>query len=212
MGWGDIKGNNSDKQELNFLSFVDGTTQVRVIDDEPFSRWTHWLPQANDGKGLSVTCIGKECPVCAEIKRAKATKETPKYSSRKMHALNVINRGTGEVNILDKGNKVFEQILGIREEMFEDYGDLINYDVKIRVSNAGTRDASYVIIPHLKKPLTSDEKALEKYNLEEVFPILTAEQVQTLMDGGSLTPDEEVQSDDTKETGNDNLNVDFTQQ
>lgn len=201
MAWNDIGGNSSsEKQEVKFLTLPDGTTTIRIVDPEPFSRWVHWIPQANGGKGLSVNCPGKSCPICAHIKAAKAQKEQPKWSSRKMHALNVINRATGEINIMDKGNGLFESLAGIREELFNDVGEMTNYDVKIRVTNGGTRDASYVVIPGTAKPLTDADKALEKYDFSKVFPEYTPEQISALTEGATL--DELFGNSDSAETPN----------
>jgi len=182
MGWNDIKQNSgsNDKPDVNYLSLGEGTHQIRILSEEPYTRWTHWVQSANGGKGLTVNCIGKNCPICSEIKAAKANKEKPKYNSRKLHALNVIDRKTGEVAILDKGNALFEQLLGL----FEEIGDPREYDVKIRVSGTG-RDTSYVVIPMPATKLTDAEKALEQYDFDEIYTNLTPEQIQQLIDGAT---------------------------
>jgi hypothetical protein len=183
MGWNDVKSNKSSdsKSEIKYLSLKEGTTQIRILDDEPFSRYTHWLPKANEGKGTTVNCIGRDtCPVCSEIAKDRAAKATARFNSRKLHAMNVINRETGEVNILDKGNSLFEQLVGLYEEI----GDLRNYDIKIRVSGTG-KDTSYVVIPMAQKPLTADEKTLTKYDFSDMYKNLTPDQITTLMNGGS---------------------------
>lgn len=214
MAWTDVgQKSSSGKSEVIFAKLKAGTTQIRILDEQPFSRWTHWLPAANAGKGVSITCIGKDCPVCAIIKEDKANKaKKPRFTSRKMHAINVLNRTDSEVQILDKGNGLFEQIVGIIEEMQDTNGDICNYDVKIRVSGAD-KDTTYVVIPCVPTVLTKEEAALKKYELEKIFPIFTAEQVTQLMNGATfdsiLNPssDNDINSVDDI----DDIDVDFTE-
>lgn len=208
MGWNEIGGSSgSDKKETNFVKLTEGTHTIRLVDDAPKSRWSHWLTQANAGKGLTVTCIGKGCPVCTEIREDKKNNvKKPRYTSRKMHSINVLNRTLGEVQILDKGNGLFEQILGVKEEMEEDNGAITNYDLKIRVNGSG-KDVKYVVLPGTPKVLTEAEQALikEKYDLAEIFPVLETEQITALMNGATF--DEVFENEDTSEKADDD--VDF---
>lgn len=210
MGWNDIINDSKggDKKETKYIPLKanpDGsavTYQMRVLDAEPYSRWTHWVQSANGGKGTSMDCIGKGCPACAKIKVEGKSRQ---LSSRKQHALNVINRASGEVEVLDKGNSCFESLVGILEEV----GDLRNYDIKIRVAGEGT-DTVYTPIPMPAKPLTDAEKALVKYDFAELYPKLTPEQMTEMINGatwkdvlGNAAPDAVVGDDDK-------LDVDFT--
>ena len=79
MAWKDVKSESSqqnDAQKVKFTVFEEGTIQGRILDDEPYTRWVHWIPKANGGKGGSVTCIGKECPCCIENAKHDKKKQT----------------------------------------------------------------------------------------------------------------------------------------
>lgn len=212
MGWNDVgSSSTSDKQEIKYMGLLEGTHQIRCLDAEPVSRWTHWIPQANAGKGYTVNCAGKDCPVCAEIKAAKAKKAPAKMNSRKLHLMNVIDRASGEVKLIDKGNGLFEALYGIYEELKADNGDLTNYDLKIRVSGSG-KDTVYTPIPMPVKPLTKDEKALEKYDREKLSESLTVEQITALMGGATFKEVFGSEDDDSDATGDEKPNVDFTKE
>ena len=216
MAWNEVANTKSESQsEVEFKTLSEGTHAVRILDDEPLTRWTHWLPSANAGKGCSVTCIGKNCPVCELIKQAKKDKVKTSLSSRKTHAINVLDREDGKVKLIDKGNGLFDALIGVREMLMDDVGDITNYDVKIKVTGTGM-DTSYVAIPMTAKPLTAEEKALELYNKEEIFKIFTAEQIVKLMAGATFadisddTNDTEVPDAKAPETPDEKPNVDFT--
>jgi hypothetical protein len=201
MGWNDLlnkdsKGSGS--SELKYASLAQGTHQLRCLDEEPYSRYTHWVQAANSGNGMTINCIGRDCPICQQIKADKAQKKTPKYTSRKMHACNFIDRATGDVVIVDKGNRLYEALAGLMAEV----GDLRDYDVKIRVTGTGT-DTSYTPIPMPPAPLTAEEQALEKYDFSKLYVNLTAEQVLKLMTGASYK--ELLGTDESND-----LEVDFT--
>lgn len=216
--WNDVKkdGNNGgDKKEIKYASCKSGangaplTHQYRVLDEQPYSRGVHWIQAANAGKGLSVDCIKKDCPACAKMKALKASGNAGRNLTwRKMHAINVLDRATNEVQMLDKGNSLFEALVGLLEEV----GDLRNYDVKIRVSGEGT-DTTFTPIPMPPKPLTPDEKALEKYNFDEIFIKVTPDQMQQLLDGAGwadvLGDNATDSNSDSGTDDNANLDVDF---
>lgn len=219
MGWNEIKnqksGDSGDKKDIKWANLQQGTHQFRILDEEPYSRWTHWIQSANSGKGSTVECIGKDCPVCEAIKAAKAQKLTPKFNSRKQHAVNALQRKTGsdgkpvpgdigELVIIDKGNALFESLAGIYEEV----GDLRGYDIKIRVTGAG-KDTSYTPIPLAPKALTADEQAIEKYDFDKTFTKLNRDQVIMLMNGGSYKDIFDTDTE-TADDGEPPFNVDFT--
>ena len=187
MAWNDVKssGGDQDRKDIEYFPKGEGTYQGRFLDGEPFSRWTHWIPAANDGKGASVTCIGKDnCPICKLVASQKAKKQDPTYTSRKMHAMNFLMRGKthdeDKIVVYDKGNVPFGLLAGLNE----DVGDLTTYDVKIRVTGKD-KNQTHMPIPQQPSKLTDAEKALEKYNFAEMYKELTPDQILTLMAGGS---------------------------
>jgi hypothetical protein len=225
MSWTDIEAKGKPEGEgggskIEYVSFPPNTTtRGRVLDAEPKSRWVHWIPQACKGKGTSVNCIGKGCPVCAEMAADKKAGNKTKYSSSKSHAINFLTRsvapiggGASEVvnrvQILDKGNKVFEGLLGCMRQL----GDLRNYDVTITRTGKDKGDTKYNVLPTFPPvALTDEEKALTLYNLDEISKDLTADQIKMFMNGA--TYEEVFKKDDAApaaDSGAAGLAVDFT--
>jgi hypothetical protein len=210
MSWNEIVSKENKEQsgeKMEYLKLENGVTQIRIVDEEPVSRWRHWIPQTNSGKGTSVNCIGKGCPVCAEMAAAKKTGTKQKYSSTKSHAINVISRADGKIKVLDKGNKIFSQLATYMQQM----GDLRGYDIKIVTTNAGNTDATYTIMPVFPPtPLTDAEKALPTYDLLGIMKPLTAEQILQLMNGKSMADITAVAEETTPADGASNApNVNF---
>jgi hypothetical protein len=197
MPWNEVgnKGNNNQSEKTEFVQFPSaGTIKGRILDDEPVSRWKHWIPMANGGKGLSVTCIGKGCPVCAKIAEAKKTKAKSPFGSTKSHMINFLAKSftpagsqtpqaINKVQILDKGNKVFEGLLTVMQQM----GDLKNYDVTITQTGEGFGNINYTVLPTFPPVVLSpEEAALPKYDIAEITKPLTAEQIEQLMNGATM--------------------------
>lgn len=208
MAWEEVGSNNenSEKKEVKYLKFPVGATRIRVLDSEPYSRWTHWLPApANGGKGVSIDCIGKGCPVCEAINMEKA-KGTPRekirFSTKKTHSLNVLVKSdTGsEVNVLEQGNGLFGQLKDVMV-MMSSIGmkpDLTTVDVMVNRTGTGFSDTKYSVMPLMNevKPLTEEELNLEKYDLKNLKPNLEPAQITAIMNGAKL---EDVAKEDMEE-------------
>jgi hypothetical protein len=149
-------GSNAQADKQEFVKFPEGITILRVIGSAPYTRWTHWMPQHN----RSVNCPGKDCPICALIKAAKANKEKPKYNTQKKFAINVINRSTKRVEILDQGKTFFEDLRDVREDNLKKHGELSEYDLKVRRRGTGQEDTSYRIDIDEVYELTADDADL----------------------------------------------------
>lgn len=183
MGWNDVKNNSGGGgggNKIEYMKFPEGVTYFRTISEAPVSRWTHWMPRIK----RSVTCIGKGCPICTLIKEAKANKESPQYNSTKKHSMLVINRTTGNVEILDQGSKFFEDMLILHE----DEGDIRGFDIKAR-RKGSDKDTTYRLDAEKKTSLSDADKKLiedggfDKFNLEEYFKPPTVEQMVALING-----------------------------
>lgn len=224
MAWDSIiNGTNegTDKKEIKYLKFADGANAIRLLDAEPFSRWTHWIAESGQ-KGCSIDCIGKGCPVCEVSKqeRALGKKGTElTYRTSMTHSVNVLNRANGEVAILEKGNKIFQDI-AMALTMLEQMGkpkDITTIDVIVNKSGGPSFNTiKYNVMPNLATigELTETEKALEKFNLQELKPKLNREQVLQMMNGKTLEEvcktEESVQPGvDTTIYSTTGLNVDF---
>ena len=188
MAWEDVTSSqgNTTKKAIEFFPKGEGTYLGRFLDTEPFSRWTHWITAANEGKGASVTCLGKDnCPICKLIASQKAKGQMPTYNSRRMHAMNFLLKGKtpadSKIVIYDKGNTPYSLLAGLQE----DVGSLVNYDVKIRVVGKD-KNQTHMPIPQAPSELDPIEKALEKYVLADIYKELTPDQILTLMTGGSF--------------------------
>ena len=205
MGWNDVKENNggSEKKEVNFVSIADKETVVlRVLSEEPISRWSHWIPSVK----RSFTCLGKGCPVCEIIKQDKANKANARYSSSKRHSLIVWNYATKRVEVLEQGNDFFQNLLAFVED--PDLGDLRDYDIKITRRGTG-KDTSYTVIPCAKKRVSKeveDAFATCGIDLEKYYAPCTSQQMIDILSG---KPIEEVFAQTTEDLTTDSDLLDF---
>ncbi len=193
MSW-DLVGtdNGGAKKDKKYLKLGQGTTKIRIIDAAPAVRWTHWIQEANNGRGSSVNCPGgnNECPLCADIsaKKTLPKEQRSKYSSRKMHCLNVYNYETNQVELLDEGVKIFNSIKMLMVEM----GDVRDYNIKIMKQGQGLGNVTYQVIPEFPPaPLTPEIQALvgNPDNLMDVQMHCkpnSIEQINQLMQGKSF--------------------------
>jgi len=176
MSWEEV-GSEVSSKKVAFCKLPTGITNLRVVDKAPFSRWQHWIPIAS----RSITCLGKGCPVCEIIANAKANGEEPPYASRKTHSINVINRTSGQVEVLEQGNNFFEEL----RIMHADEGDITSYDIKVRKSGAGLQ-TKYRITSSEPNELSEEELALVeagRTDLEEYFAKHTPEQITRMLNG-----------------------------
>lgn len=216
IGWDMIGNNSSEKKEVNYLKFPEGVSVVRLIDEAPYSRYTHWIAKANNGKGVSIDCIGKECPICEIIKKErKEGKKELTYRSKPTHSINVLVKKLGgqdknEIFVLEQGNGLFGQIKD-QMTMLAQMGvqtDLRQVDLIINRTGTGFNDTKYSVMANVAtmKPLTEEEKAMEKYDLQALKPMLSVAQVIMLMNGRSLDEISE-QAEDTSASSD--VEVDF---
>lgn len=199
--WGSIDtedGNNSgggQQERPDFLKVDIGSTKIRVLDMIPFSYKEWWAVGGNGGQGCSIPYFPKgdllEAENQAHMKKifAEADKRGLKNQARKdflrdegykkqpwgkvreKHIIHVLDRATGEVKLLDKGNGIFKKFKKLA--MDEEYGDLRQYDVTIDMTGDKSDFTSikYDVTPaRSNTPLTEAEKALyeeKKIDLEK---------------------------------------------
>jgi hypothetical protein len=193
MSWEDIRGNENDGNKTDYFKLEAGqSTIIRIIDEQPVSKWTHWVQSLN----RSVPCIGQGCPCCEANKEAKNSGLKQIYGNSKKHSINIINKegGTPKNQVLEQGKEFFETLLGYREAL----GDLQKFDLKI--TRTGTKkNTKYTIIPMQASELTTEEKALldSKFDLNDKSKSLTREQVLEILAGKnnstSTGDDEEIE-------------------
>lgn len=176
MSWADVAKSNNDNK-IEYTKFNEGSTVIRILDDEPYSFWQHWLPEQRS----AVTCIGKDCPICNVIAQDRANKITPRFGNTQRHAMRVWNYSTNSMEIMIQGRKFMNQLLTLNKEI----GDLKTYDVKVIRTGQG-KDTAYSILPSNPSDF---EHADECYTviMEEQFRPPTRDDMLALMDGKSWT-------------------------
>jgi hypothetical protein len=178
MGWNDVEqtGGSGSKDKVEYTKFPEGVTVIRVLDNEPYSFWSHWMTK--HGKG--VTCLGKGCPICAVIAQQKANKEARTYSSTKRHAMRVWNYTTKRMEIMVQGQGFAQQLLNLHKEV----GDITTYDIKVTRKGLEVSDTNYMCLPMAPKPFEFGSEVTE-VNFEEAFKTLDKDQIIKLMEGAT---------------------------
>lgn len=161
-GW-DFNAGGSDKQKAEFTKFPEGITRVRIVEDAPFVRWTHWFNKYK----RSANCPGKECPVCEIRKHQKANRETPTYNMSKRLAIQVLNRENGKLEIMEQGITFFEELRDLMVELKEKGKTLADVDIRIKRRGTTQQDTSYRIDIGEEYPL-SDADELQKGRLMDL--------------------------------------------
>ena len=178
MGWNEVERTNESKQEgkVPYTKFEAGATTIRILDNEPYSFWQHWLPTQN----TSVVCMGKGCPMCSVIAEEKANKVVnKKYSSTQRHAIRIWNYKTNQMEIMIQGKNFFSQLLTLHREV----GDITTYDIKVIRSGEG-KETAYTILPSAPSEFEIKE-GIEEVNMEELFKAPEKDVILQLMEGKS---------------------------
>lgn len=173
MSWEDIerKGGKSDRTPIT--AFSEGNTQIRCIDNDPFSFWNHWMQK----HGRGAVCLGRDCPICSVITQQKANKETTTYSSTQRHAIRIWNYSTKQMEIMIQGKQFFEQLLNLHREV----GDIQTYDIKVTRKGTGT-DTTYMCLPMAPKEFEHASEIVE-IDFAEQFKPMAKENLLLLMEG-----------------------------
>ena len=183
------------KSETNYVKFVEGDNQLRILDAEPKAIWVHWLANANNGKGLSVVCLGKDCPMCAKYRYDKANKVNTRDRLSRQFVINVYNRNTKRVELLQKGKSIFGTLATFHKSM----GDITGYDMNIVKTGKGL-DTKYTPVPVMQSEPVP--QGLELYNLDEVTKAFDPMVVELLISGMTI-------EDAKKTVGEANTNQEF---
>lgn len=190
ISW-DLDGND----KVEFTKFPAGTTHIRVLDNAPHIRWTHWMNGVTkDGKGRSVNCPGiKICPIDDIISKQKANGEQPKYNQSRRFAMNIFNYETNRVEIMEQGKTFMEDLKMVMADLKEDGKDLSDVKLKIRRTGTGREDTKYRI--DIDSDVT-DPIPDGVTDLMEYFKPHTVEQINRLLKGEKW---EDVMSEGTQE-------------
>ena len=194
-GWSfETSGGNNKKQE--FTKFPEGVTKIRIIDIEPVERWTHWM--ARDKR--SINCPGKGCPICNIRKQEKANKLPYTYLMARRFALQVLNRNTNKLEIMEQGITFFQDLRDVMELLATQNKSLIDVDLQVRRRGSGKDGTSYRIDVAEEYTLTAEDVKMveEKIDLKEYFTPHTPEQITRVVAGEKF--DEVMYGDDNKDS------------
>ena len=180
-GWDFESNSGAGTSKAEFTKFPQGITNVRLIDPAPYMRWVHWMPQFK----RSVNCPGKGCPICDIRRRQKANKQEYTYSMSRRLAINVLNRATTNLEIMEQGVNFFNDVKDIMTDINEDGKTLLDVDIKVRRRGTGKDDTSYRVDQGDAYELTDDDriKMDDKIDLAEYFKPHTPEQITRLLNG-----------------------------
>ncbi len=155
-GWDFDSNINGNSVKAEFTKFPAGITHIRVISDEPYVRWTHYLPSHK----RSVNCPGKGCPICEIRHQQKVNGEPYTYAMSRRLAMNVINRETGKIEIMEQGIGFFQDLRDIMTDLALDGKSLLDVDIKVRRRGTGKDDTSYRLDVEKEYPLSDEDKKL----------------------------------------------------
>lgn len=175
MGWNDIETTTSavESEKTPYTKFNAGNNLIRILDEEPFSFWSHWLNKQQ----TSVTCMGKGCPICNIVAQMKANKETPIYGNSKRHAIRIWNYETNQMEVMIQGKNFFSQLLVFHKEV----GDLTGYDIKV-VKKGDGKDTTYTLLPTAPKDFAHMDKVTE-VDIPNLLRPPTQEEMLMLIEG-----------------------------
>ena len=175
MSWNDVTRDNTNAEKVPYTKFENGSTIIRILDNEPFSFWSHWLQKQQ----TSVTCLGKDCPICNVIRAQKANKETPQYSSTQRHCVRIWNYKEERLEVMIQGRTFFSQLLDLHKEV----GDITTYDIKVIRKGEGT-NTTYTLLPQPAKEFEiPNQEEFDNINLSELMAPPTMENMLMLMEG-----------------------------
>lgn len=176
-GW-DLDAGSGGGASAEFTKFPVGTTKIRVIDEAPNIRWTHWFNQAR----RSITCPGmKECPIDDIINKQKANGETPTYTRSRKYAINIYNYNTGQNEIMEQGKTFFEELKMVMQDLKEDNKSLSDVILRVRRTGTGKDDTRYRIdVDSDAEETLQTEGAID---LAEYFKPHSGEQITRLLNG-----------------------------
>lgn len=211
--WGAIdteegNGGGQKADRPDFLKVDIGDTKIRILDMVPFSYKEWYSPKANGGQGASVPYFGAEDLLESANKafmakvfkeadkrglkdkarkdflRDQGYKKQPFGKVKEKHIIHVLDRATGEVKLLDKGNGIFKKLKALA--LNPEYGDLRNYDVTINMKGdkSDFTTIEYDVTPaRANTPLTEAEIAL--YEAKKID--------LAKFKGGDMTPEQALQ-------------------
>jgi len=177
MSW-DLENDNV---KTEFTKFPAGVSRIRIVDEEPHMRWTHWMNNIRH----SVNCPGKGCPICEIRKFQKANKEDYTYPMSKRFSIQVLNRETKKLEVCEQGVTFFQDLKDVKNDIEKAGHSLLDVDIKVRRRGLTKDDTTYRLDPDEVYELTPDEIELisDKLDLNQYFKPHTPEQITRVLNG-----------------------------
>lgn len=172
VGW-DLDG---DSNKAEFTKFPVGVTRIRILDDAPHIRWTHWLNQFN----RSVNCPGpRDCPIDEIISRQRANGEKETYSRARRFAMNIYNYETGRNEIMEQSKTFMEDLKLVMQDLAEEGKRLRDVVLRVRRTGTGRQDTTYRI--DIDGDATEEAQLDGVIDLVDYFKPHTPEQIRQLL-------------------------------
>jgi len=173
---------NENKDKLEFTSFPEGITRIRILSAEPKMAWTHWIMKEK----RSIICPGRGCPICQIRKQQKEDKQPQTYSVTRRLRIYVYNYDTERIEILEQGITFFEELADMKKEL-EKEGKLLSGAIfKVKRKGTGKETTSYRIDldSYEEVDLSDDKYSLEKFQkLSEMFQPHEPKDILRILDG-----------------------------
>jgi len=180
--WGNAKpAETGDICRINLSKDIQngGEITVRIIGNY-IARHVYWL-QLNDGNKRTVECLGFNRETEAFDNEAndplngKFGHDGKELKPQFAYVIQCIDRADGKIKIIELKKTVFNELVAWAQH--KDYGDFTNdetgYDITIKKNKTGPLpiNVEYKTIPgRSNSPLTKEEKALKRYDLEKLYP------------------------------------------
>ncbi len=174
MSWNLGTGGGSNAE---FTKFPPGITKIRVLDEAPHMRWTHWMNQHK----RSLNCPGAGCPICQIRKGQKANKEQYTYPMTRRFTMNIFNYETGKVEIMEQGIGFFEDLRDLKVDTEAEGKKLSDVIIKVRRRGTGKDDTSYRL--DIEGDATEELPEEGIIDLAQFFQPNTTEQITRLVNG-----------------------------
>jgi len=219
--------NGAAKKGAAYMKLENGTNVFRMVGGV-LPRYLYW-PRNGEGKTLPFECVGfdreKERFTNVEKDWVQELVMDDKGEPIKCgwaYAVQVINRKTGKLEILNLKKKMFESLLAFAKDIQKDPTDIENgFDVIVDRKSTGSQayNVDYTInqVQMMKAgsvPLSAADRVLiaELKSIEEVIPRMTSDEQLTalnrFLDSAGPAEDEDEQSDTAKEAINDLDDID----
>lgn len=172
-------GSGSDTDKVKWTKLPEGITRIRLLDDSPNIRWTHWVNKFQ----RSVNCPGKGCPICEIRKQEKANKLPNTYAVGQRFAINVWNYETKSVELLEQGKTFFTDLRDLIMDLQSEGIDATGAVFKVRRRGTGKDDTSYRIDIDNKSAMEDEVKAKlsQRTNLDDYFKPHTVDQIKEVV-------------------------------